>query len=551
MSLIDRATELEYYPEQQLIQMSQDPQGQYPQFLVLSEIQRRNNMRRMYQNEVNKMNQPSTTVAEEAVMEFAGQGAVPMMDASSSLSSTSEGGLRSMAPIPMKSGKKTKIEKDEQELSEELREILAKDRRYEKQYRDYESGEKLLYPLVPRDYIVSDDEYNRLRRQGKYMREGDLQDYRPIYALLGALSGEDAPRYMPESKVKGLKAMLEATRKEKQMQQMGFQSGGSTALEQSFVPPMRNPTGTVNTSNFLDALRARYVNPDGTFNTAKIAKDGLSTALVASYFTPAGAIRGGLTQLGKGLFSLVRKPFTKGGIESIKAGVGRQAAKINPKMVRDPKTGKFRSQAEIGGTAISSVARPLGLATAVGVLQAPGEDMIVNEEDSDDKQLTPEQLEIQRLQDLLKQQNNQKDVVSEPAKKGLSVDDALTLAQIGGVFGGARSLGEAAMGLGNLAGQIQKTRREDVAEGLQGRLVEANIAKLEADIANMEPTQINAQLATVQDLIKDAANAGAQEELAELLLVQRVLNRKLLELRGISLPQGGGLTEGIPGVTVT
>ena len=88
MSLIDRAAELEYYPEQQLIQMSQDPQGQYPQFLVLSEIQRRNNMRRMYQNEVNKMNQPSTTVAEEAVMEFAGQGAVPMMDASSSLSST-------------------------------------------------------------------------------------------------------------------------------------------------------------------------------------------------------------------------------------------------------------------------------------------------------------------------------------------------------------------------------------------------------------------------------------------------------------------------------
>jgi hypothetical protein len=39
MSLIDRATELEYYPEQQLIEMSQDPQGQYPQFLVLSEIQ--------------------------------------------------------------------------------------------------------------------------------------------------------------------------------------------------------------------------------------------------------------------------------------------------------------------------------------------------------------------------------------------------------------------------------------------------------------------------------------------------------------------------------
>ena len=67
----------------------------------------------------------------------------------------------------------------------------------------------------------------------------------------------------------------------------------------------------------------------------------------------------------------------------------------------------------------------------------------------------------------------------------------------------------------------------------------------------MEPIQINAQLATVQDLIKNAIDSGAQEELAELLLIQQVLNKKLLELRGISLPQGGGLTEGIAGVTVT
>jgi len=433
MSLIDRATELEYYPEQQLIQMSQDPQGQYPQFLVLSEIQRRNNMRRMYQNEVNKMNQPSTTVAEEAVMEFAGQGAVPMMDASSPLSSTSEGGLRSMAPIPMQDD------------------------------------------VIP------------------------------------------------------------------------MQSGRSTALEQSFD----NPLNQESSSSFLDLLRARYVNPDGTFNTARIAKDGLSTALVASYFTPAGAIRGGLGLLGRGAMSLF-KPFTSAGRESIKRGIGRQAAKINPKMVRDPKTGKFRSQAEIGGTAISSVAKPLGLATAVGVLQAPGEDMIV-EDLPDEDQLSAQEIRAEqankKLKDLISGIGNQsKDTTSKGRSFGL---DGLTLAQLGGIIGTATTPGEVAGGIGNLAAQIQKTRREDIAEGLQGRLIEANIAKLESDIANMEPTQINTQLATVQNLIKNAIDSGAQEELAELLLIQQVLNRKLLELRGISLPQGGGLTEGIPGVTVT
>ena len=182
MSLVDRANELEYVPEEQLIQMSQSPEGQYPQFLVLSEIQRRNQMRRMYENQMAKMNQPSTTVAEESVMELAGQGAVPMMDSLSSLSS-SESGLRSMAPIPMKSGGITEM-----------------------------------------------------------------------------------------------------------------QSGRSTALEKSFD----NPLDQESSNSFLDSLKERYVNPDGTFNTSQIAKDGLSTALVASYFTPAGAIRGGLGLLGRG-----------------------------------------------------------------------------------------------------------------------------------------------------------------------------------------------------------------------------------------------------------
>jgi hypothetical protein len=66
----------------------------------------------------------------------------------------------------------------------------------------------------------------------------------------------------------------------------------------------------------------------------------------------------------------------------------------------------------------------------------------------------------------------------------------------------------------------------------------------------MEPRQINAQLATVEKLIDSAKDLGNQEELAQLLLYQRILNEKLLELRGISLPQGGGLTEGIPGASI-
>ena len=318
MSLVDRANELEYVPEEQLIQMSQSPEGQYPQFLVLSEIQRRNQMRRMYKNQMAKMNQPTTTVAEESVMELAGQGAVPMMDSLSSLSSP-EGGLRSMAPTPMKSGKKTEIEKDETELSEELRELLAKDRRYAQQYKDYESRERFFPPLVPRDFIVSDDKYDRLKRSGAYMREDNLQDYRPFLALLGALSGESGPRYMPESKVKGLQAMVEATRKEKQMQQMGMQEGGITqmrsggilgipgdSLSQSFINPMEQQQQEVDEGTLSKAVNWAKENP----------MDALNLAANATFFIPGlGVVAGGMIKGGAKLLPYVTRAakaaFTK------------------------------------------------------------------------------------------------------------------------------------------------------------------------------------------------------------------------------------------------
>ena len=47
-NLVQVAEELEYVPKEQLIQMSQSPDSRYPQYLVLSEIQRRTQMEKMY-----------------------------------------------------------------------------------------------------------------------------------------------------------------------------------------------------------------------------------------------------------------------------------------------------------------------------------------------------------------------------------------------------------------------------------------------------------------------------------------------------------------------
>jgi len=554
MSLVDRANELEYVPEEQLIQMSQSPEGQYPQFLVLSEIQRRNQMRRMYKNQMAKMNQPTTTVAEESVMELAGQGAVPMMDSLSSLSS-SEGGLRSMAPTPMKSGKKTEIERDEAELSEELRELLAKDRRYAQQYKDYKSRERFFPPLVPENYIVSDDKYDRLKRSGAYMREGNLQDYRPFLALLGALSGESGPRYMPESKVKGLQAMVEATRKEKQMQQMGMQAGGitemqsgrSTALEQSFMPPGRNELPM--SSESASSLRGGISNLAETLGL--IDEEGnidpVQASLLGLSFVPGVGLVAGAGRLGLGVAKFLA-PKAKSFFMKPNP-VRSKGLQPGQRVIVDPKKGKTMIQStgkDAGKVIPETVADVSKIATTAGLVSSPFaiSNIFAPDESAEPvvEELTEEQKEIKRLQDLLTEANKPKDE-SEPVKKGLGSDDFLTLAQVGGIFGGAKNLGEAAMGIGNLAGQIQTTRREGKLEGLQGRVLAAQADKYEADIANMKPTQINAQLQTIENLIQAAIDSGNQDEVSELFLYQQLLNKRLLELQGIDIPTGGDILD--------
>ena len=95
-NLVRAAEELEFVPKQQLIQMSQDPNASYPSFLVLSEIQRRTQMEKMYAAQQPK---PETTVAEELVAEFSGgQGLGAMAQPSSTLNAFQLGGMENMAP---------------------------------------------------------------------------------------------------------------------------------------------------------------------------------------------------------------------------------------------------------------------------------------------------------------------------------------------------------------------------------------------------------------------------------------------------------------------
>ncbi len=99
-NLVQLADELEYVPKEQLVQMSQDPNNRFPQFLVLSEIQRRTQNENAYRASQTK---PTTTVAEEVVSEFARpkslQAGMPSESAPTDAFSSESMGMPASAPM--------------------------------------------------------------------------------------------------------------------------------------------------------------------------------------------------------------------------------------------------------------------------------------------------------------------------------------------------------------------------------------------------------------------------------------------------------------------
>ena len=82
MNLIEAADELEFVPKDQLAGFVNDPNSRYPSYLVLSEIQRRTQLEKAYNAEQAAM-QPDTTIADEVVANFTGQGLASAMPQSS------------------------------------------------------------------------------------------------------------------------------------------------------------------------------------------------------------------------------------------------------------------------------------------------------------------------------------------------------------------------------------------------------------------------------------------------------------------------------------
>jgi hypothetical protein len=542
MNLVQLANDLEYMPKDQLAQMSQDPNSSYPAYLVLSEIQRRTLNEKNYQA---MQERPTTTVAEEVVGEFmqpqlaenqsqglqvgAPQSATPLPDSNISA------GLSGVPTAPMQMAAsggatgyankgKTEYKEYADELSENIKEASQKEGRYQKRYRDYESGERFFPPLNPRNYVVDDEEYARLKRMGAVMGEGDLQDYRPIFMLMNALDQESGPRYMSESKLKGLKAALKQSVMEDRISQMGMAEGGitgyaegnQTALEESFNNPYENMSaqaqGMTGAGLGMDSLGEgledfynkgksflsdRYTEDDDTTDWGRLGKD----ALAASLFTPYGAIRGAgakVLSTGAGLLSAA-------GRQQLKKQLGRFSAKNVPFIgIRNKKTGQFLSQEQIGANTFNKFIRNPLLLGGAFALVTEDDEAIKTPAPAPTPSPSPENIETNSSAGLSQAKDN--------------TGNWRDLARLGAGIMSAKNVGD----IGGTVTNILDAQDKRDVQGLQSRYMQIQTEKLEADIAAMPLKELIAAQNSLSDSIKAKNESGSISTPEEIIQINKL-----------------------------
>jgi hypothetical protein len=542
MNLVQLANDLEYVPRKELAEMSQDPNSSYPAYLVLSEIQRRTLNDK---NFAAMQERPTTTVAEEVVDEFmqpqlaenqsqglqggTPQSATPLPDSNISA------GLSGVPTAPMQMAAsggatgyankgKTEYKEAADDYGKQLQEIFEKEGRYKKRYSDYEKGERFTYPLTPRDYVVSDEEYSRLKEGDYVMGEGALQEYRPFLMLLNALDGESGARYMSESKLKGLKAALKQSVMEDRISQMGMAEGGitgyaegnQTALEESFNNPYENMSaqaqGMTGAGLGMDSLGEgledfynkgksflsdRYTEDDDTTDWGRLGKD----ALAASLFTPYGAIRGA----GAKVLSTGAELLSAAGRQQLKKQLGRFSAKNVPFIgIRNKKTGQFLSQEQIGANTFNKFIRNPLLLGGAFALVTEDDEAIKTPAPAPTPSPSPENIETNSSAGLSQAKDN--------------TGNWRDLARLGAGIMSAKNVGD----IGGTVTNILDAQDKRDVQGLQSRYMQIQTEKLEADIAAMPLKELIAAQNSLSDSIKAKNESGSISTPEEIIQINKL-----------------------------
>jgi hypothetical protein len=443
---------------------------------------------------------------------------------------------------------KTEYKEAADDYGKQLQEIFEKEGRYKKRYSDYEKGERFTYPLTPRDYVVSDEEYSRLKEGDYVMGEGALQEYRPFLMLLNALDGESGARYMPESEVKGLKAKLKASIMEDKLSQMGMASGGRTGYQVGgFTPTAENPyptgselvsdtfTPTEDISNedkaAVDAnfgqlaqlgtqgLQAiRVLNEDGSINYAQ-------AAIAIASINPAFRLGKAAVGLGgRAVQKFAPKLLEKGKNLITKPGVKIQNPALKTGVqygddVIDPKTGAKIKQV-ITGPRTLKIPSAKGLLRGAGNLALPSlvvgnliesgmERKAIEKEEArllaEQKAAKQEELLAEEEAKIAAEKAKQEAAIQAQIKKEKEQKQADMLVGLGGAIMSAKNIGELGTGISDVYTGIQTREDAKSLTGLQGRLLQAQASQIEANIAGMDLKELQASAKIIGDGLENGA----------------------------------------------
>ena len=329
--------------------------------------------------------------------------------------------------------------------------------------------------------------------------------------------------------------------------QSGF--GISSFMPQSIGPfPTKAIGSLVNTyapeelEKTKEILNSLPKNEDGSIDKSAIAQaigSGLLTATaVAAVLAPeptttaAGAARLATTNLGKNIIGLPSK--IKSGLQSIKRKIGERkmdkaggapiVSQMNPKTLEG-----------IGGKAIKDLKLPTRIGGGAGLF---GLSRIFG--GSDEEEIKPlealtqnESSQEQVLQDEITGDVNADKRLGQRLKDfATSSDNADLLIGLGGAIASARNIGELGSGISDAYRGVMADRAAVKQAGLQGRLLEAQISKIELEVANMPLNIAIKQYESLNDLVDSGVLTAEEAKIREI-----ALSKRIQELQGITADQ--------------
>jgi hypothetical protein len=533
-NLVQLSNELEYVPKEQLAQMSQDPSSRFPQYLVLSEIQRRTANEKAY---AAAKPQPTTTVAEEVVGEFMQpkglQAGMPSESAPTDAFSSESMGIPASAPMqqPMIGMAKGGLTEYMEEVNSELKRIKEKESRYAARNKKQEEGKTIFSSsLSPRNYVIPNEEYKKLTDKGM-VRAFDA--YRPMGLLFNALSGEGAfsgmDRTIPESKLKNLESAMKQSRNEMRQRQQGLASGGLTAfaagdrtsLDETFYNPITNVGSSTNpypVDDEVSFLEDRYIDEEGNIRYGRALGDASLLIPIGAGLNVAGRL--GLAGLRKFAPNILQK--TKGlftspnpALASLKTGQRKVKTDKGYDTINTATGKKIPEQLFDAKKSLTAVSYPAAAATLIS-RSADDEETTkpTNTETEAERKLRLENEAYKKQLDALR---NKATGVSKP-KKEIDYD----LVGLGGLIMGSKNLSDLGMGLAGLAESKQNRQAAKEKLDLERQLTEAQVMSLKDKSKYSDTEALQSYLTAKKKQISEQLDSG--------LLTQELAAKELEKL---------------------